>query len=48
MTGAGDSFLAGLVVKYLTTKNIEKSIKFANECATQVVQRKGVVTINEN
>ena len=45
MTGAGDSFLAGLVVEYLKTRNIEKSIKFANECATQVVQKKGVVTI---
>ena len=47
MTGAGDSFLAGLVVEYIKTKNIEKSIKFANKCATQVVQKKGVVTINE-
>ena len=48
MTGAGDTFLAGLVVKYIKTKNIEESIKFANKCATVVVQKKGVVTINEN
>tara|TARA_R110002096_G_C14568986_1_gene720463 strand:+ start:92 stop:841 length:750 start_codon:yes stop_codon:yes gene_type:complete len=47
MTGAGDTFLAGLVVEYVKTKNIEESIKFANVCATGVVQKKGVVTINE-
>ena len=47
MTGAGDTFLAGLAVKYIETKNIEESIKFANECATGVVQKKGVATINE-
>jgi D-beta-D-heptose 7-phosphate kinase/D-beta-D-heptose 1-phosphate adenosyltransferase len=47
MTGAGDTFLAGLVVKFLRTKNIKEAINFANVCATQVVQKKGVVTINE-
>ena len=30
---------------YLKTKSIERSIKFANECATKVVQKKGVVTL---
>ena len=48
MTGAGDTFLAGLVVKYVLTKDIDKSIEFANKCATQVVQKKGVVTVDND
>ena len=44
-SGAGDTFLAGLVVEYLRTKDIVKSIKFAQECTTKVVQRHGVSTI---
>tara|TARA_R110002110_G_scaffold327731_1_gene539409 strand:- start:37 stop:762 length:726 start_codon:yes stop_codon:yes gene_type:complete len=42
MSGAGDTFLAGLVCKYLETEDIRKAIVFANECATKVVQRRGV------
>jgi D-beta-D-heptose 7-phosphate kinase/D-beta-D-heptose 1-phosphate adenosyltransferase len=45
MSGAGDTFLAGLVVEFLKTQNIENSIKFANICATQVVQKKGVSVV---
>ena len=47
LTGAGDTFLAALVFKYLVShnQNIYESIKFANECATLVVQQKGVNTI---
>jgi bifunctional ADP-heptose synthase (sugar kinase/adenylyltransferase) len=45
LSGAGDTFMAGLVISYLKTKSIERSIQFANECATKVVQKKGVVTI---
>ena len=44
-TGAGDTFLAALVFKYLIDKNIYDAINFANECATLVVQQKGVNTI---
>jgi len=44
-SGAGDSFMAGLVCKYLETNNIVESIKFANKCAEEVVQHKGVTTI---
>jgi bifunctional ADP-heptose synthase (sugar kinase/adenylyltransferase) len=36
-SGAGDSFMAALVVKYAETDNIEKSIIYANECASKVV-----------
>ena len=42
VSGAGDTFFAGLITKYLNTGDIFKSIKFANECASKVVQRKGV------
>jgi len=46
VSGAGDSFFAGLVCQYLNSKNIERAIKFANKCASKVVQQKGVTTIN--
>ena len=36
------AFVSGLVVKYIQTKNIEESIVFANQCATSVVQKRGV------
>jgi len=39
--------MAALCVKYLKTKDIDQSIVFANECATEVVQKKGVNTIDE-
>ena len=41
-SGAGDTFMAGLVVKFLETKNIFASIEFANECASKVVSQRGV------
>lgn len=44
-SGAGDSFFAALVVKYAETKNIESSIRFANECASDAVQHRGVTVI---
>lgn len=47
VAGAGDSFLAGLIFKYIQTSSIEESIEFANKCSTQVVQQKGVSIINK-
>jgi bifunctional ADP-heptose synthase (sugar kinase/adenylyltransferase) len=44
-SGAGDTFISALTVKYLENKNIIDAIKFANECATIVVQKRGVGTI---
>jgi D-beta-D-heptose 7-phosphate kinase/D-beta-D-heptose 1-phosphate adenosyltransferase len=44
-SGAGDTFLAGLVHKFVSTKSITGSIRFANYCATQVVQKKGTAKI---
>ena len=45
VSGAGDTFIAALAVEYTKSQNIEKAILFANECATKVVQKKGVSTI---
>jgi len=45
VSGAGDTFMSGLVVKYIETLDINKAIKFAQECTTKVVQKPGVVTI---
>lgn len=45
VSGAGDSFLAALAVKYTKTNNIETAIKFANSCAEKVVQHKGTTVI---
>ena len=45
VSGAGDTFIAALVFKYIKSKDIEKSIDFAQECTTKVVQKTGVATI---
>jgi len=45
VSGAGDIFLSGLVAEYILTKEIEKAILFAQQCATVVVQKQGVATI---
>jgi bifunctional ADP-heptose synthase (sugar kinase/adenylyltransferase) len=45
VSGAGDTFLAGLVSDYVKYKNINSAIKFAQECTTIVVQKSGVSTI---
>ena len=48
LSGAGDSFLAGLVVKYLETNgDIGQALVAANNVATIVVQKKGVSTVKE-
>ena len=44
VSGAGDTFIAGLATRFTETNNINESINFANGCATMVVQRKGVST----
>jgi D-glycero-beta-D-manno-heptose-7-phosphate kinase len=45
ISGAGDTFIAGLVVEYIRSKMIEPSINFAQECTTTVIQKSGVSTI---
>jgi len=44
-SGAGDTFISALAIDFLNTKDIEKSIMYANSCATEVVKHKGVTTI---
>lgn len=46
ISGAGDTFVAGFVKMFLDTDDIPKSIQFANRCSAQVVQRRGVTTID--
>lgn len=45
VSGAGDTFISGLCCEFLKTNDIEKSIQFANQCATKVVQKRGVSTL---
>ena len=45
VSGAGDTFLAGLVVECVRSKNIKKAIQFAQDCTTLVVQKSGVSTV---
>ena len=45
VSGAGDTFLAGLVYEYVKGNSIEKAIDFAQECTTIVVQKPGVATV---
>jgi D-beta-D-heptose 7-phosphate kinase/D-beta-D-heptose 1-phosphate adenosyltransferase len=45
VSGAGDTFLAGLVFEYAQSQDIDKSIIFANEMANIVVSKKGVSII---
>jgi len=42
VSGAGDTFVAGFVSRYLDSNNVEESIDWANYCAGEVVKEKGV------
>ena len=44
-SGAGDSFMSAFAVKYLLTKNADESIRYANDCASTVVTKRGVTII---
>lgn len=44
-SGAGDTFVSGLCYEYVRTKDIVDAIKFANQCATKVVQKRGVSVV---
>ena len=41
-SGAGDTFIAALVSSYIKNRSIQEAIRFANDCATTVVQQKGI------
>lgn len=46
VSGAGDSFMCGLVVQYLLTRNMPEAINFANVCASNVVKKTGTAIID--
>lgn len=46
--GAGDTFLAALVVRWLETKDIYSAIKTANNCASLSVTKLGCYTIKRS
>lgn len=45
LSGAGDTWMASFAYKYTENSNVDESIKFANDNATLVVQKRGVSTI---
>jgi bifunctional ADP-heptose synthase (sugar kinase/adenylyltransferase) len=47
MVGAGDTFISVFTYKFILTNSIVESIRFANECATIIVQHKGVNKIGD-
>ena len=44
VSGAGDTFLAAFVVKFLESQDVQQAILYANELSSVVVSKKGVVT----
>lgn len=44
-SGAGDSFIAALVIDFLRAQDIKSAIKVANESASRVVRSRGVAII---
>lgn len=47
VSGAGDTFMAGLVSEYIKSKDIISSICFANRCASEAVRHRGVTCIGD-
>lgn len=46
ISGAGDTFVAGFVKMFLDTDDISESVQFANRCSAQVVQKRGVTSVD--
>lgn len=44
VSGAGDTFTASFILEYFKTKDVEKSIVYANEMSSIVVSKRGVAT----
>jgi bifunctional ADP-heptose synthase (sugar kinase/adenylyltransferase) len=48
LSGAGDTFLAGLIAEFLNNNgNIDEAINFANKCAAWVVTQRGVAIVDK-
>lgn len=45
LSGAGDTFIAGLTCEWLKSNDIVKAIDYAQNCAATVVEKRGVCTI---
>lgn len=45
LSGAGDTFLACLILSYLQTKNMDQAIQFANKGASVCVSHRGVYAL---
>lgn len=46
VSGAGDTFFASFIAKFLVTNSFSQSIQFANKCSTSVVRKSGTSTVN--
>ena len=45
LSGAGDTFMAALAVKYTETEDIDSSITYANSCASKVGKKRGTTVV---
>ena len=45
LSGAGDTFMAAFAVSITEGKDVKQAIDFAQECASDVVEKRGVATI---
>jgi len=45
LSGAGDTFISAFAVSVIENNDINKAIDFAQDCASKVVAKRGVVTI---
>jgi D-beta-D-heptose 7-phosphate kinase/D-beta-D-heptose 1-phosphate adenosyltransferase len=45
VSGAGDTFISAFCFMFVSSNNIDNSINFANDCATKVVQKRGVSVV---
>ena len=45
LSGAGDTFMAALAVKYTETEDIDSSITYSNSCASKVVKKRGTTVV---
>jgi len=46
VSGAGDTFFASFVAKFLVTNHFPESIRFANKCAASVVKKSGTSIVD--
>jgi len=48
VAGAGDTFISALAVHLMRDNSLASALKFANNCATKVVQKRGVSTPDDS